>query len=169
MIKFARDFAIYAHGNQRYGDQPYVVHLDSVSQLLQPYGETAQIIGYLHDILEDTEITAEQLRTQFGSFITECVKIVSDEPGEDRKERKIKTYEKMAKINAEYELALLVKTADRLANIKASLASKSERHLKTYRDEHEEFRAAVFRDGLGQPLWQELDSLMDLDRIRIQD
>lgn len=30
----ARDFAIIAHGNQKYGDQPYVVHLDEVFNVL---------------------------------------------------------------------------------------------------------------------------------------
>lgn len=161
MLKFARDFAIFAHGNQRYGEKPYVVHLDCVADLLAPYGETAQIIGYLHDVLEDTKITAEQLRTQFGSFIAECVKILSDEPGENRKERKNRTYKKMSLVSTEYELALLVKAADRLANMKASIDSNSQHHLNIYKQEHPEFKAAVFREGLGQSLWQELDAMMD--------
>ncbi len=47
----ARDFAIAAHGEQRYGDHPYVFHLDAVAALLAPYGVDAQTIGYLHDVV----------------------------------------------------------------------------------------------------------------------
>lgn len=63
----ARTFAIEAHGEQRYGDQPYSVHLDAVAGLLEPYGADAQMIGYLHDVVEDTAITADRVRAELAS------------------------------------------------------------------------------------------------------
>ena len=45
----ARAFAVQAHGGQRYGEHPYVVHLDAVAEHLIPYGELAISLGYLHD------------------------------------------------------------------------------------------------------------------------
>ena len=64
-IHQANTFAIRAHGNQQYGDKPYVVHLDAVAELLTKYGETAQIIAYLHDVIEDTEITYTDVKNEF--------------------------------------------------------------------------------------------------------
>ncbi len=45
MTTYARNFAIKAHGEQLYGECPYVVHLDAVAALLEPYGEEAQSIS----------------------------------------------------------------------------------------------------------------------------
>ena len=52
-VTHARSFAIAAHGDQMYGDHPYSVHLDTVAELLAPFGEEAQIVGYLHDKAAD--------------------------------------------------------------------------------------------------------------------
>jgi (p)ppGpp synthase/HD superfamily hydrolase len=59
MINKAKEFAIKHHGEQKYGDRPYSFHLDQVVSYLVPYGETAQVIGYLHDVVEDTDVTLE--------------------------------------------------------------------------------------------------------------
>ena len=59
-VKRAREFAIKAHGDQMYGDEPYIVHLDEVAGILHEFGimETiftnAYIVAYLHDTIEDT-------------------------------------------------------------------------------------------------------------------
>ena len=53
-----RSFAIAAHGDQRYGDQPYAVHLDRVAGLLAEHGHAEVVpVGFLHDVLEDTEVS----------------------------------------------------------------------------------------------------------------
>lgn len=51
-VRQARDVAIAAHGDQRYGTHPYVHHLDAVAAILEPFGTAAQIVGYLHDTIE---------------------------------------------------------------------------------------------------------------------
>jgi guanosine-3',5'-bis(diphosphate) 3'-pyrophosphohydrolase len=158
-IQRARDFAIAAHGNQTYGSRPYAFHLDAVASILAPYGETAQIIGYLHDTIEDTSATQEQIEAIFGDFIAACVSILTDEPGPDRKSRKTLTYAKMAKVEGEYEFALVAKAADRLANIRACVADGNTSMLEKYRSEHEALRAAAFRPGSCDALWQEMDAL----------
>ena len=57
MLDQARAFALAAHGDQMYGARPYSFHLDAVVRLLSPYGIEAQVIGYLHDVVEDTEVS----------------------------------------------------------------------------------------------------------------
>ena len=157
MIEKAKKFAVDAHGEQKYGDKPYVVHLDAVVSHLKAYGENAQIVGYLHDVVEDTEISYEKVKEVFGEFIADCVGIVTDEAGQNRKERKKKTYEKMAKVIGDLELALIVKAADRLANIEACLAGGNKDLLAMYKAEHLTFQMSVYRKGLCDDIWQKLE------------
>nr|WP_256489634.1 HD domain-containing protein [Pleionea sp. CnH1-48] len=158
-VQEARAFAVQHHGEQRYGSRPYVYHLDQVASLLEPYGDDAQIIGYLHDIVEDTDVSLQTLGTRFGALIAECVDIVTDKPGRTRAERKELTYQMMAQVQGHHELALIVKAADRLANVKASVAAQRLDLMQTYYDESSAFKNAAYRKGLCDAYWQQLDDL----------
>ena len=156
----ARAFAVEAHGEQRYGDGPYVVHLDAVADLLEPYGTDAQIVGYLHDVVEDTAITAERIHDEFGERVVQCVQLVTDEPGPNRQARKARTNAKLSKVSGELGLALIVKAADRLANLRMSARGRSGSKLGMYRGEHAAFRAAALRPGLCDGLWKEMEQIL---------
>ncbi len=155
----AREFALKHHGEQKYGEHPYVVHLDAVAELVQQYGEPAVVIAYLHDVVEDTDVRLRDIEKEFGRLIADCVAVLTDEPGEDRKERKAKTYAKMARVCGETEIALLVKAADRLANMRACVADKKERLLRVYEVEYLVFKEAVYRPGICDEIWAELAEL----------
>jgi (p)ppGpp synthase/HD superfamily hydrolase len=176
----ARDFATKAHGNQQYGNQPYVVHLDAVVTILQEFGITdPQILaaGYLHDTLEDTKVTLPQLDAAFGyhpdGTTTEVGFIVdfcTDEPGPNRRTRKAATYKRIRatldKLSAgACNNAISVKLADRLANIRQSVLNNGSL-LDMYRRERETFRAAleVPAEHLTPPLramWDEYNRLLE--------
>mgnify|MGYP000024944606 FL=1 len=160
MIIKAREFAILHHGDQQYGVHPYSVHLDAVASITSAYGESAEVVAYLHDVVEDTQVSTADIESIFGSLIADCVAILTDEPGENRKERKVKTYQKMAAVTGKAELALLVKTADRLANVRACILGKNQRLLDIYKSEHKVFCQSVYREGLCEPLWVELNEIM---------
>jgi (p)ppGpp synthase/HD superfamily hydrolase len=159
----ARSFAMTAHGDQMYGDQPYVYHLDQVAQLVAAFGADTMAIAYLHDTAEDTDASLEDIQKTFGQRIAACVHLLTDEPGANRKERKAKTYAKLAKVNGPLETALIVKTADRLANVRACLAGRKQDLWEMYREEHPVFRSSAYRQGLCESLWTELDSLLTPD------
>ena len=141
-----------------YGDQPYASHLDAVAELVTPYGEDAVVVAYLHDTVEDTDATIEEIDAAFGPHVAACVSLLTDEPGQNRKERKAKTYKKLAGVSGPTELALVVKTADRLANVRACLSDRKQGLWEMYRGEHPAFRSSVYRPGLCDTLWLELDS-----------
>lgn len=156
----ARAFAIAAHGDQMYGERPYVFHLDQVVENLSEFSPVAQTVGYLHDVVEDTPTTLEEIAEKFGAFVSECVALLTDEPGANRKERKAKTYKKLAGVTGPAELALIVKAADRLANVKACVADGNVALWRVYRDEHPTFRTAAYRPDQCELLWQQLDQLL---------
>lgn len=159
-VSRAREFAIAAHGDQKYGDQPYSIHLDAVVELLAPFGELAQVIGYLHDVVEDTAVTLDAVRQAFGDPVATRVALVTDEPGANRRERKAKTNAKLSTVSDEDALALVVKAADRLANLRASARGGADSKLDMYRREHPAFRAAAYRSGLCDELWREMDRIL---------
>ena len=157
----ARAFAINAHGDQKYGDDPYVFHLDAVADACKSFGETAQVIAYLHDVVEDTPVSLDQVREEFGELVAQCVALVTDSPGANRAERKKLTNEKLSKVTGDLQMALIVKAADRAANIWASAQNANESKLKMYRDEHPAFRQAAFRPGLCDDLWNQIDQMLE--------
>lgn len=138
-IKSARDFAIKAHGEQQLSDgKPYLVHLDKVVDQLLIFGfcpiqqTDLFIAAYLHDVVEDTTVTLDEIEASFGPLVREVVYRVTDEPGANRKERKLKTYPKIK------GLAVPLKLADRIANV---TYSNDPKFLEMYRNEQPEFEA----------------------------
>ncbi len=165
MLADARAFALRAHDGQMYGARPYSWHLEAVAELLAPYGAQAQVIAYLHDIVEDTAVSDDEVNARFGPFVGECVGLLTDAPGATRAERKAQTYARLATVSGPAELALVVKAADRLANVRSCVADRRQRLWEIYRHEHRAFRAAAYRPGLCEPLWRELDGLLAPDDI----
>jgi len=157
----ARAMAVAAHGDQKYGEEPYVVHLDAVAALCTQFGEDVVVVGYLHDTLEDTKLAKSEIEAKFGALVAACVDFLSDPPGPDRKTRKAAAYARLGSIAADApeSIALIVKAADRLANVRASVKNNP-RLLHVYQTEHAHFRPAVFRPGLNDVLVKEIDSLL---------
>ena len=156
----ARAFAELKHGGQQYSGAPYVEHLDDVARLVAAFGLEAQTVAYLHDILEDTATTADEVSREFGQYVADCVALLSDEKDASRLERKRQAHARLADAPSRLELALIVKAADRLANLRASAGEGRESLLRMYCGEHEAFREAVYRPGLCDGLWEEMEEIV---------
>jgi hypothetical protein len=84
LVRHAYTFAAQAHGAinhvRKYTGEPYITHPLAVARLVQAVdcGEEAIAAALLHDVLEDTPTTAEQLRAAFGHTITELVLRLTD-------------------------------------------------------------------------------------------
>ena len=146
----AREYATRKHEGQRYGDQPYTVHLAAVREVLRwagvEDGHPLATAAWLHDVIEDTDAARDEVATRFGDAVADLVWAVTG-VGTNRKERNASAY---AKIRACSDAATL-KLADRIANVEAS--AKVPDKLAMYRKEWPAFRDAL--NGHGMPaLWQ---------------
>lgn len=125
-----------AHANQTYDIFPYIYHIRQVSDIARNLecNETIIVSCILHDILEDTGYSYNDIRKFFGEEVAEIVFAVTDEMGRNREERKRLTY---PKIKSNW-MAIVVKICDRIANVSHSKEYDSSK-FKMYQKEHEKF------------------------------
>lgn len=162
MVDHAREFAIRAHEDQRYGDSPFVQHLDDVAAIVRAHGFFHEVVAYLHETLNDTAADEEDLRREFGDPVARQVAFLTEPPAKNRRARKDEFFRRLAGAGEEYWPALVVKAAERLANVRASLQDENASMVGMYVRAYRPFRDAVYRPGLAEPIWVELDSLMEI-------
>ncbi|UCG22853.1 MAG: bifunctional (p)ppGpp synthetase/guanosine-3',5'-bis(diphosphate) 3'-pyrophosphohydrolase [Chloroflexota bacterium] len=84
MVDRAIGFAARAHQRQRrkVGDVPYIAHPVAVAMLLSRMGcdETVVAAGLLHDTVEDTSVTIEEIRREFGDVVGDIVAGCTEPP-----------------------------------------------------------------------------------------
>lgn len=162
MIRFIREFAINAHGSQKYGENLYVKHLDDVYEVLKRFGfDKPELLeaAYLHDIVEDTNISIQEIEKVFGWKISDLVWRVTSAEGKNRKERNERTYPKIA---GDY-WSIVLKLADRIANVEESIKTGSTL-LHMYKKEYPYFKSSllgVFVDERSMSMWNHLDNLLE--------
>jgi guanosine-3',5'-bis(diphosphate) 3'-pyrophosphohydrolase len=120
-------FAADKHRNQRRKDtdaSPYINHPIALANILVNEGGITDINvlcgAILHDTIEDTETTKEELTQQFGEKITSIVLDVTDDKTLPKAERKLKQIEHASHASNE---AKLVKLADKISNLRDILSS----------------------------------------------
>ena len=147
----ARSMAIQAHGEQRYGDAPYEVHLAAVVQVLRDFGRSGDYVlaGWLHDTVEDTPLSLATIEHCFGANVAAIVDACSGEGG-DRLAHMDAIYRKIAA----YPTAAIVKLADRIANVEAS--KPGDRHFRRYAAEQPGFEGAIYAH-VPLAMWERLE------------
>ena len=120
-ITRALDFAARKHAHQRrkgFKAEPYVNHLTEVALLLAEASGGADpalvMAGLLHDTIEDTETTLEELMGAFGADVAALVAEVTDDttlPREERKRRQVRSAPSRS------VRARMIKLADKTANL----------------------------------------------------
>jgi len=127
LITRACDFAARRHVLQRrkgVAGEPYINHLAEVAALLAEAtgGNDAALVaaGFLHDTLEDTETTWEELEALFGPQIAALVGEVTDDKSLPKAERKRR---QIAETPAKSVRARVLKIADKTSNLRALASS----------------------------------------------
>lgn len=120
-------FAADKHRTQRRKDadaSPYINHPIALANVLSNEGGVTNVVvlsaAVLHDTIEDTNTTAEELTAIFGPKITATVLDVTDDKTLDKHVRKQRQIEHAPHISKE---AKLVKLADKICNLRDILAS----------------------------------------------
>ncbi len=115
-------FAAHKHRDQRRKDasaSPYINHPIALADVLVNEGGVTDVevlcAALLHDTVEDTATTHEELADAFGSRIARIVAEVTDDPDLAKEERKRLQIEHAARLSAE---AKLVKLADKICNVR---------------------------------------------------
>lgn len=94
----ARRYATKAHADagqrRKYTDEPYIVHPAAVVELVRSVtdDETLLAAAWLHDTVEDTDSTLNDIRSHFGDAVAELVDMLTnrgDQPGQNRTARKV--------------------------------------------------------------------------------
>jgi guanosine-3',5'-bis(diphosphate) 3'-pyrophosphohydrolase len=118
----ALSFAAYKHRHKRREGLkaiPYINHPIAVANLLVQTGNISdpKVIAsaFLHDTIEDTRTTKEELKTEFGAVIAELVAELSDDKSLPKKERKRRRVERAAMLSPR---ARIVKLADKTCNLR---------------------------------------------------
>jgi len=133
IVQQAELIARAAHKDQKYGEQPYSVHLEDVVRRVKQITTDPEIIAaaWLHDTVEDSpEVTIDDIRRLFGTRVADMVWAVTAH-GSDRAEKIASVIDKIANTPG----ADFVKSADRLSNASASKAEKKMALYNMYRDE----------------------------------
>jgi (p)ppGpp synthase/HD superfamily hydrolase len=123
IVRMARafDFAARKHRDQRRkgtNAEPYVNHVAEVGRLVAEAtngGDAIAVLGaILHDTIEDTHTTAEELAAEFGADVARVVAEVTDDKGLPKAERK-----RLQVLHAprKSERAKLIKIADKTSNL----------------------------------------------------
>ena len=174
MGKNAFTIALEAHADQRYGNAnqlPFLAHLWHVvgvghdigfcKQGHKLYNSELTAAMWLHDIIEDTNITYSVLKNRTSYRIAELVYSVTDELGRNRPERKQKTLKKLKDFG---EDGIVVKLCDRIANLEYTVATENSRgKWGMYANEHSSFVQTLFNTDHKKcgKLWQRLDKIME--------
>jgi GTP diphosphokinase / guanosine-3',5'-bis(diphosphate) 3'-diphosphatase len=164
VLRRAYALAERAHaGQSRLSGEPYVSHPAAVAEILADLGLDADtlVAALLHDTVEDTDVTREQLREEFGAHVAKLVDGVT-KLGKihvhTREQAQAENIRKMLVAMAEDIRVVLIKLGDRLHNMRTVGAHNEERRQRISRETLDIYAPLAHRLGI----WQIKGELEDL-------
>jgi guanosine-3',5'-bis(diphosphate) 3'-pyrophosphohydrolase len=170
LIRKAYEFSAKAHSGQfRESKKPYLEHcLEVVFILAEQHLDSATIAaGLLHDVVEDTDVTIEQVKEQFGEEIASLVDGVT-KIGELKfkslEEEQVEYFRKMLLSMAKDIRVIIIKLADRLHNMRTLDSLDREKQKRIAAETREVYAPLAHRFGMAKIKWELEDlSLKYLD------
>lgn len=136
-IQKAFEFANSAHaGVKRKSGEPYIIHPLAVAQIVSGeigLGATSIISAILHDVVEDTDFSLEDIRNIFGEKVTKVVDgltKLSDETTANHDSKQATNFRKMLMTLSDDVRVILIKLADRLHNMRTLDSMPAPKQLK---------------------------------------
>jgi guanosine-3',5'-bis(diphosphate) 3'-pyrophosphohydrolase len=140
-------------GQTRSSGEPYIIHPVAVSRILAEMRldlETLQA-ALLHDVIEDTEVSKEELETKFGAAVAELVDGVSKLDKlkfRDRKEAQAANFRKMILAMVQDIRVILIKLSDRTHNMRTLGALRPDKRRRIARETLEIYAPLAHRLGI---------------------
>jgi len=155
-IEKAFRFALkYHQGQTRDSGEPYMIHPLMVAHILADMRMDiiAMETGLLHDVVEDTSVTVDQVRKEFGDEVARCVDGVTKLSKLDfysAEDRQAESFRKMLLAMVEDIRVILVKLADRMHNMRTLGYLSPERRERIARETIEIYAPIAHRLGMGK-------------------
>ena len=161
LIIKAYNYAKEKHGTQcRKSGEPYIIHPVQVAYILTDIGldEATICAALLHDVVEDTEVTHEDLVRDFGEEIATMVAGVT-KLGELRyqastEERQVENYRKMFLAMGKDIRVIIIKLADRLHNLRTLKYLRRDRQIANAKETMELYAPLANRLGIYSLKWE---------------
>jgi GTP pyrophosphokinase len=156
IIQRAYEFSQQHHsGQQRASGEPYLIHPLEVAVLLAELklDPVAIAAGLLHDSVEDTSVTTEEIKERFGeqvAHIVEGVTKISKIDFASREEAQAENVRKMMLAMVDDIRVVLIKLADRLHNMRTLQHLSPERQAKIAKETLEIYAPLAHRLGMGK-------------------
>jgi GTP pyrophosphokinase len=155
-IQKAWEFCVHYHAEQkRASGEPYIIHPLEVAEVLaeMKLDATAIAAGLLHDAVEDTPVTTEEIGTAFGeqvAHIVEGVTKIDKIQFANREDRQAENVRKMLLAMVSDVRVVLIKLADRLHNMRTLEHLKPERQEAIARETMDIYAPLAHRLGMGK-------------------
>ena len=160
LIMKAYNYAYEHHGDQkRHSGEPYIIHPLNVAYILADVGMDDSTIcaALLHDVVEDTDATDDDLRKNFGDEISDMVAGVT-KLGKVQfasvEEQQVEDYRKMFLAMGKDIRVIIIKLADRLHNMRTLKYLKRDRQIANAKETMEIYAPLANRLGLYSIKWE---------------
>ena len=154
IIERAYDFAERAHGEEkRKSGEPYIIHPHAIAVRLATLGMDRDTIvaGLLHDVPEDTTVTAEEIEKEFGTsvrFLVDAVTKLSKLKYRGM-ERHVESMRRLLVATASDIRVIIIKFADRLHNMQTISALPPEKQVRIAEETMQVYVPIAERLGMG--------------------
>ena len=172
----AKVFAILAHHGQvrkSEPEKPMIIHPIAVAKLLEEYGYDDNVVasGYLHDVVEDTKYTLDDIKSIFGKDIADLVNVASEpDKSISWEERRKHTIEKTKNLPLRKKLVIAADKINNLEDLAITFAKTGKRDFSRFNRGEEQqrwyyssiYESLIYNEDESAPIFQRLKNVLDI-------